>query len=353
MIIVYCGDVWRGSTCRMRSDALRTLGHKLTEVDTTYVPAGFSGLALRALKKLGYTSDPLGTNERLLASVAREEPQVVWIDKGMCITPRTLQTIRELQPNTHTVNYGPDDMGGRHNQPRQYLDSIQFYDLHVTTKSFNVKELYGRGARGVLFVNNAYSTDTHRPIEVSPQARLNPGAAVGFIGAFERDRAESLRFLTSHGIQVQIVGAGWERWAKRNSDPNMRMLHRRLWGEEYTKAICSVEINLGFLRKLNRDLQTTRSVEIPACGSFMLAERTAEHLELFVEGVEAEFFSSREELLEKCRYYLTHREARFRVAKAGRERCLRSGYSYERQVEAVLDRLKGLRTGGNGMSSDV
>ena len=59
---------------------------------------------------------------------------------------------------------------------------------------------------------------------------------------------------------------------------------RPLWAEAYAKAICSFDICLGFLNKTNRDLQTRRTVEIPACQGFLLAERTSEQLGLFEEG---------------------------------------------------------------------
>ena len=38
----------------------------------------------------------------------------------------------------------------------------------------------------------------------------------------------------------------------------------------------------------------------------MMAERTDEHLSMFEENKEAVYFSSKEELLEKCKYYLVH-----------------------------------------------
>lgn len=87
---------------------------------------------------------------------------------------------------------------------------------------------------------------------------------------------------------------------------------------------------------MNFDQQTTRSVEIPACQGFMLAERTQEHLNLFEENKEACYFSLNEELLEKCRYYLQHEDERMCIAKAGRQRCIDSGYSYKKRIEAVL-----------------
>ena len=79
--------------------------------------------------------------------------------------------------------------------------------------------------------------------------------------------------------------------------PNLVIENRPIYGEDYVKGLCATRINLCFLRKINRDLQTDRTMEIPACGAFMLAERTDEHLRLFAEGKEAAHFDSNEELL--------------------------------------------------------
>ena len=40
---------------------------------------------------------------------------------------------------------------------------------------------------------------------------------------------------------------------------------------------------------------------------------------MFEEGKEAAYFSSDKELLEKCRYYLTHEEERKQIAAAGHD----------------------------------
>jgi spore maturation protein CgeB len=82
-------------------------------------------------------------------------------------------------------------------------------------------------------------------------------------------------------------------------------------------------------------------MEIPACGGFMMAERTDEHLSLFEEGKEAVFFTSNEELLEKCKYYLQHDEQRKTIAEAGRKRCEISGYSNKEAIKRMLDEVTG------------
>jgi spore maturation protein CgeB len=337
--IVYVGPLAYGQTCRQRLEALKALGHHVWGVDTMppEVERRRGALAERLGRKIWGPRDLGQINERVLRRVEEHRPEILWIDKGLIIDPRTLLRAKEISPQTVTVSYSPDDMMNPDNQSPQYLKGVGLYDLHVTTKSYNVAELRGLGARAVLFVNNAYCPITHRPWRLTSEERSRLGGPVGFIGTYEPPRADLLLWLARQGIPVKV----WGSWPKGLGKglTNLTIMGAPLWGKEYAKGIGAFDINLAFLNKKNRDLQTTRTMEIPACGAFMLAERTSEHLALFQEGQEAEFFASPAELLAKIRYYLDHGEERQRIAAAGLARCQRSGYSTHATMARILTNI--------------
>jgi spore maturation protein CgeB len=224
------------------------------------------------------------------------------------------------------------------NQSAFYRACIPFYDLHVTTKSFNVRELLDAGARRAVMVDNGYAEGVHRPVQISAKERERFGGPLGCIAFWEADRERSLTFLAKRGLSVRV----WGPWPRRRYHPNLRVEGVAAWAEDYPRAIAAFDINVAFLRKVNRDQQTTRSVEIPACGAFMLAERSEEHLRLFEEGKEAEFFGSDEELLEKSRFYLERPDARERIAAAGRARCVASGYGNRHRMSEVIGHVRSI-----------
>lgn len=312
--------------------------------DRGYVDAS---IPAKIVRKLGFQLDTEDVNRGVLAKVESSNPDLVWIDKGNVVRPATLARIRRVAPKAILVSYSGDDMFAWHNRTWFYKWGLKHYDIVFTTKSYNADpgELPSFGARRVVFVNNAYDP-TYHPIEVSEEERAELGADVGFIGSFEDDRFAAMLFLAEHGIRVRIWGNKWT--GKIGVHPNLRVEGKPLVNTEsdlrYTKGICSTRINLGFLRKMNRDLQTMRSVEIPACAAFLLAERTGEHRNLFKEGIEAEFFVSNEELLAKVRFYLDHEADRAAIAAAARRRCIESGYSQLERMRTMLQQAMSLRS---------
>ncbi len=337
--ILYVGPMVNGSTTMQRAQALRDLGHELTWVNTeSSIHANVRPSFLsRVIRKIAGPRDKVKANETILNSLVEKPYDVLWIDKGLTIHPKTLELAKAMQVECKIIGFSPDDMINPANQSRHFLQGLPLYDFYITTKSYNVSEIQELGCSKVFFMENAFDPHTHRPLPVDGTDRERLGGPVGFIGQWELERAESLRKLALAGIPVRVWGYTWERM--KNVPAGLILENRPLWGDEYARALSSFDINLCFLRKCNRDLQTTRTIEIPACGAFMLAERTEEHLRMFAEGQEAEFFTDEEEFIRKVRYYLSDPDKRMSIANRGLKRCLRDGYSYGERINQILERI--------------
>lgn len=328
------------NTCRFRNIALERLSEHVDVVNTSAPLTLWYRIAYH-LFLFGLpisVPDLANTNKKIRELIEKKKYDVVWIDKGITIRPSTLKRIKEKLPEVKIVSFSPDNMMERPWQSLRYLDCLSIYDYHITTKPFIVDWFYQHGAKNVIVVNKSYEKNFHYPRLLNNEDKSKLGADVGFVGSWEKERCDSLLFLAKHGIKVKVFGDGkWTKYAGIND--NLTLVPHGLYDEDYAKSFSAFKISLCFLRKRAFDQTTARSIEIPACGGFMLAERTEEHKLLFEEDKEAVFFSSNEELLEKCRYYLTHEDERKVIAKAGRQRCIESDYTNEGMIRRVFEQI--------------
>lgn len=326
------------NTCLQRNRILEEYGN-VDMVDTTAKPYNLQYRIRNKLFQLGIPvslPDLQNSNLEICKKVRDNKYDLIWIDKGIIINPTTFNTIKKYQPSSKLIGYAPDYMSNRRNQSKQFLESLPYYDVYVTTKSYAVSELKEMGCKDVYFVGNAYQEGFHKPYQLTAEEHVRFDCEVGFIGAWEQERSDSICYLADNGIRVKVWGGkDWEVIAQNHS--NIEFAGRELLDENYCKAICGAKISLGFLRKGNLDLQTTRSIEIPACGSMMLAERTIEHQSLFLEDSEAAYFDSNEELLDKVKFYLAHEDKRLTIAIAGHNRCINSGYSNKSRIKEIIE----------------
>jgi len=340
--ILFIGDLSESSRSLQRFRTLKEMGCEV--MGLSYTPLSYrpgiddkDGLFSKILWKLGWPRDKAGINEKAIEAVRRSKFDIVWIDKCLVFRPESLKLIRKKIPSIKLVWCSEDDMYASHNQSRFFLRGIGFYDVIFTTKVYNLAELKKLGARRTEFFLDAYDEKVHRPMVLTEEEKKKFSCDVGFIGTFEKERADSIIFLAEHGIQVVVWGNGWDKLS--GCHPNLIIKGESLYGDDYPKAINATKINLNFLRKINRDEVTSRSIEIPACGGFMLAERSKRHLDFFEDNKEAVFFSSLEELLNLVKIYLADDIKRNNIAKAGRARCIISGYNHRSQLETMLEKI--------------
>jgi spore maturation protein CgeB len=335
--ILYTGPLRAGDTCELRLRALDRLGHETTAVDYLPIAERQSPLARRVQWRLR-----MGTlvrdYERALREALALRPEVLWVDKGIFVPPGVLDAAR-LHGVRWLVHYSPDNYLLQQNASRHLWRGIGRYDLVVTTKRSNVALLGAAGARRVFLSGNAFDPETHRPLVLDDAERAVHGADVSFIGRWEPVRERMLDAVAALPVTLRVRGPGWERARSRlvraACEPGA------IYGEDYVRAIAGAKVNLGILSSWAGDAITQRSIELPACGAFMLAERTGEHRLHFVDGEEAVFFEGTDDLVRKVAEWVKADDARARIAAAGRARCIRSGYAYDDRLKEILEELVG------------
>jgi hypothetical protein len=341
-ILFVTGDLGFYLTTRARREAFLALGQQVE----TITAEDFVGLDRRWMNRFAYWTllapRTFAFNRAILTAAERMRANVIWIEKGTEVFPRTLRRLKR-EPSRILVYHNTDDWRAKvplHRiQWRHLLGGLRLYDLHFTSNLHNVIELRAFGLPDVHHMELAANPIYPDPAPVPKAERQALGAQIGFIGHWEQTTERMLRRVAETGLAVKIYGAGWQQ-ADLSGPLGRAVQGRPVIGAEYMNAILSLDINLGIVSKWNRNHTASRSFQIPALGAFLLHERNEVIREYFREGEEAEFFGSDDELVEKCRHYAAHPEERRRIAAAGRARCLASGYFETDRVREVLPRLE-------------
>jgi spore maturation protein CgeB len=342
MKILYFGPLEWCCTGLLRMESLRAAAGHLYAVDSRialgeYAARGpWTRLAIRAawpplVRRVG---------RELAREARRYRPDLIWVDQGMAVPADAVRDARDAAaPGARAVHYTPDSIrapGWRAARGGAFAA----YDVCFTTKPGDLDTYRALGARRVHFTLQGYDPRVHRPMEPggAGEGAGRFGCDVAFVGQRMPARARSLRRLAAE-VPCRLALYG-RHWGRGSTGAALGPLHRG-WvsGDDYARALSSAKICLGFLNQEVQDCFTTRSFEIPACGGFMLAERTEFLRGLFEEDREAAYFGSDDELCSKVRFYLGRDGLRRRIARAGLERARRSGYTWGERVLGCLEAI--------------
>ena len=326
-------------TSLQRAEAMRRLGHDVHIVDEGDIAAR-GRLSFRFEWETAGALSQRRIERHILEKAGPGPFDVVWVDHGRLVGPGIVETLR--QRFGPVANYNADDPYG----PRDrfswlsYKRAVKAYDLVVVVREPNVAEAKALGARRVERIYRLADEVAHAPRELTAAQRAEYGARVGFIGTgFER-RGSFIADLVGRGLPLSVRGNSWEK------QPEWPTIKPHWTGpgtrtdEEYALTILGAEISLGLVSAANRDLHTSRSLEIPYMGGVFCAKRTSEHLGLYVEGEEALFWDDAAECAEVCSRYLAE-PARLRtIAQQGMERARRNGHLNEPVMGRLLEMVK-------------
>jgi spore maturation protein CgeB len=360
MRILFLGEISYGQTSLMRMRAFERLGHEVIGVNTIEPWKQAAWLTRQWQRRFQRGSVVDRINDEVLMAAKEFRPEIVWAEKQEFLREETIETIRV--GGAKLIHFTPDPYFSLSWKRTRLMDSaMAHFEVLVYCKSYE-RGSYKALRKPLVYMPLGFCDQTHRPL---PSTDPQWSCDVGFLGGWEPRREKFLATVARAGVNLKIRGAHWDflrdgRWTLRRQIILRQLagggrfrIHRNpalaatfqgneVYGDDYARALTGARIGLGLLRKVSPDQHTTRTFEIPACGSFLLADRTDEHQEFFVESKEAEFFSSVDELVEKVRFYTANDASRQRIAAAGRHRCLTGRYAYTDRLQDALGRIKTL-----------
>jgi spore maturation protein CgeB len=346
--ILCIGETWFGSDARSAFAALRRLGHSTEVIDEAhFVPTEWESLAGRVLRKAFRSTMVSELTHRTSRLVRLFAPDALFVFKGNYVTAELIRDAGEA--GARTVNYYPDVSFMTHGP--QIPRALPYYDHVFTAKSFGIADMRAHGVKSVSLLAPGFDPEVHRPMNLTETDRGRFGCDVSFIGTWSPKKEKILSALRESmpGINIRIWGNQWEKRSARSLDASVMGMH--VTGDDYARAICASRISLGLLSEARTgassgDLITARTFQIPACGAFMLHERTDEALGYFTEDVDAAYFGDSTELAQQVARYLENDATRIAVAEAGRKRSLESDYSIDERMTHVASWIRASREGG-------
>lgn len=318
----------------------------------SHVLSRLTNLLKRAQNK--YLAGPLvgRVNKDFVDMTLDYKPDVVFVYRGTHIRTSALATIRSALPDCIIVGYNNDDPFSPA-QPKYYwrhfLAAIPHYDLMLAYRTANLADFRRHGARRVELLRSWYVPDRNHPVELAVNDRVKYSCDVVFIGHYEADqRRECLEEIVRQGFKLRLFGPTkyWAGPLRTSVELGALAPVGMVWGEDYNRALCGAKVALCFLSKLNRDTYTRRCFEIPASRTLMLSEYSDDLASLYEEGVEADFFRDKDELIRKIRMYLADEGLRNSVAEAGYRKVTAAGHDIDSRIKMVLGWVSQIRSAG-------
>lgn len=305
--------------CRRVSLGLHQNGHFVVEFsDRDLVHYyGFYG-AFRGLGRKGMC-------KKLLETIGQTQPEQIWIGMGYSIGPDILAKIRKARPDIPVVLYNTDV---REKPFPHLVDMAPNLDWIFLTAGGEALRWYSKaGCPNVAFVPNMTDPAIDRTYPCDPAWQSRALFTGGLHG--DPERRELIEYLAAN-IGVQLYGC---------------LGRPSVTGLDYFRAISNTKIgiDIGAQAQFSKYF-SDRAVHYLGCGMLVLTRAVPDIDKMFDVGGELVCFASKEECLDKLRYFQDHEDERRAIALAG-QKAVRERFSMKAVVGDMLDTIAGNHPG--------
>ena len=335
MKVLYIGQYTLGTTSRMRGEALKAIiKPTIFEVIDANIPFFKTHRLLRSFG-FRYKKGPLinNINKYIVAALKEETYDLIWVDKAVFITPKTTALLRSKAAKL--VHFTPDPAFTFH-KSKLFLKSLPYYDFLVTTKSYELEHYYKYiKTDKVLYATQGFDAKLHK----ASKHPFSKKEGFVFIGHYENQRAVVLEKLLQNDIKITLAGIKWRQFAKKHqNNSNLIYLGDGVYGEDYVKTLQNAKMAWGALSKWVPELHTTRTFEIPACGTALVTERNSETASFF-KNSEAIFYNDINDLVTQVKYYMSNNKSLETLTEKGTKTVHLQGKDYKSIIHTLLQQI--------------
>lgn len=250
-------------------------------------------------------------NEALLAKVREEKFDLIILSKTDTVNFRLIPFLNQYAPTWYFF-MDPLSQALRINAPLY----ARFSTWASATFSDVAAHFVAAGADAVWLMQGVDP-------EVFKAAPIEKTHDVTFVGTRTQKRHKFIAALRDAGIGVQCVGEGWG--------------HPPLYEAQLVKVYQESRIVLNFCQ-VGQGF-SIRVFQVMGSGAFLLSEYCPDLKAIFQRGEHLDWFSNKEELIERVKYYLARPDESAKIAAAG-NRIVHEKYTWKTVMNSLVSKVE-------------
>ena len=298
----------------------------------------YKNIVNKLLFKAGLSKIHKEINKEFRTQVNKFNPEVIWVFKGMEITPESLKWAKSK--NILLVNYNPDNpfiFTGTGSGNKNVIESLSLYDLHFSYNLDIKRRLENEYQAHTYFLPFGYDVPSELLSDIEREQEV---IAACFLGNPDKQRASFITELANKGSSIDLYGNDWQHFVNHT----LLRIYPPVYGLDFWKTLRRYRVQLNLMRIHNEASHNMRTFEVAGIGGIQLAPDTPEHRTFFKDGEEIFLYREAEDCSKLLNDLLQlDTAAAMKVRNQARERCLKSGYTYAHRAQEVLQVLKDLR----------
>lgn len=208
------------------------------------------------------------------------------------------------------------------------------YDVWFTKDPYIVRFMRDNMHLNAIYYNEAFNIRLHKKPDMDKvQAEEEANIDVMTYGTIYPYRANMLKQVINAGIQLKIYGSTPHRFYDNTLDKNFQ--HKYLVGKEKAKTLFGSKIVFNQMHYAEIESVNNRFFETNGCGAFQISDYRPILNEILPIDPEKVSFRSIDDAIDKMRYYLSHPEERYKIAKTIYEHFINK-YTYDELINYIL-----------------